>query len=134
MAAAGDPDIKQKLLNGYNAGGKTFKVHLDGYNQLPCLAGQQEQGARRDFIYFNDAGDFVALRYENWKIVFEEQRAPGTMRIWAEPFTKLRLVKLFDLRDHDSTKSHHALAGARGLDGAGEAPAMKKHDLAVRDR
>jgi arylsulfatase A-like enzyme len=98
MAAIGDPDIKDKLLRGYQAGAKTFKVHLDGYNQLPYLTGQQERGARKEFIYFNDDGDLVALRYENWKFVFEEQRAPGTMRIWAEPFTKLRIPKLFDLR------------------------------------
>jgi arylsulfatase A-like enzyme len=98
MAAAGDPDITNKLLSGYQAGGKTYKVHLDGYNQLPYLTGQQERGARKEFVYFNDDGDLVALRYENWKIVFEEQRAQGTMRIWAEPFTKLRVPKLFDLR------------------------------------
>jgi arylsulfatase len=98
MAVAGDPDIKQKLLTGYQAAGKTFKVHLDGYNQLPYLTGQQERGARTDYFYFNDDGDLVAMRYENWKIVFEEQRAPGTLRIWAEPFTTLRLPKLFDLR------------------------------------
>jgi arylsulfatase A-like enzyme len=98
MAAVGDPDIKDKLLRGYQAGGKTYKVHLDGYNQLPYLTGQQERGARKEFVYFNDDGDLVALRYENWKFVFEEQRAPGTMRIWAEPFTKLRVPKLFDLR------------------------------------
>jgi arylsulfatase A-like enzyme len=98
MAAVGEPEIKEKLLKGHQAGGKTFKVHLDGYNQLPYLTGQQERGARKEFIYFNDDGDLVAVRYENWKIVFEEQRAPGTMRIWAEPFTKLRVPKLFDLR------------------------------------
>jgi arylsulfatase A-like enzyme len=98
MAAAGEPEIKGKLLAGYNAGAKTFKVHLDGYNQLPNLTGQQEHGARKEFIYFNDDGDLVALRYENWKFVFEEQRAPGTLQVWAEPFTKLRLPKLFDLR------------------------------------
>jgi arylsulfatase len=98
MAAFGDPDITNKLLKGYNAGGKTFKVHLDGYNQLPYLTGQQDQGARKEFIYFNDDGDLVALRYQNWKFVFEEQRVPGTMRIWAEPFTKLRVPKLFNLR------------------------------------
>jgi arylsulfatase A-like enzyme len=98
MAAAGDPNITDKLLSGYQAGGKTYKVHLDGYNQLPYLTGQQERGARKEFVYFNDDGDLVALRYENWKIVFEEQRAQGTMRIWAEPFTKLRVPKLFDLR------------------------------------
>jgi len=98
LAVAGEADIKQKLLNGHAAAGKTFKVHLDGYNQLPYLTGQQERSARREFFYFNDDGDLVALRYENWKVVFEEQRAPGTLRVWAEPFTKLRLVKLFDLR------------------------------------
>jgi arylsulfatase A-like enzyme len=98
MAAAGDPDITDKLLRGYQVGSKTYKVHLDGYNQLPHLTGQQERSARKEFVYFNDDGDLVALRYENWKIVFEEQRAQGTMRIWAEPFTKLRVPKLFDLR------------------------------------
>jgi arylsulfatase A-like enzyme len=98
IAAAGEPDIKDKLLRGYQAGGKTFKVHLDGHNQLPYLTRQQERGARKEFVYFNDDGDLVALRYENWKFVFEEQRATGTMRIWAEPFTKLRVPKLFDLR------------------------------------
>jgi len=98
LAAAGEPEIKEKLLKGYQAGTKTFKVHLDGYNQLPYLTGQQPKGARNRFIYFNDDGDIVAARYENWKIVFEEQRATGTMRIWAEPFTKLRLPKFFELR------------------------------------
>jgi arylsulfatase len=98
LAAAGDPDIKEKLLKGYEAGGKTYKVHLDGFNQLPYLIGQSEKSPRRGFFYFNDDGDLVALRYENWKIVFMEQRAPGTLRVWAEPFTPLRLPKLFDLR------------------------------------
>jgi arylsulfatase len=98
MAAAGDPDIKNKLLRGHQAGSKTFKVHLDGYNQLPYLTGQQPAGARKEFIYFNDDGDLVAVRYENWKVVFEEQRATGTLRIWAEPFTPLRVPKLFNLR------------------------------------
>jgi arylsulfatase len=98
MAAVGEPDIKGKLLTGHQAGSKTFKIHLDGYNQLLHLTGQQERGARKEFIYFNDDGDLVALRFENWKFVFEEQRAAGTLRVWAEPFTKLRLPKLFDLR------------------------------------
>ena len=89
---------KDKLLRGHNAAGKTFKVHLDGYDQLPHLTGQQERGARKEFFYFNDDGDLVALRYQNWKIVFEEQRAQGTLRVWGEPFTRLRLPKLFDLR------------------------------------
>jgi arylsulfatase len=98
MAAAGEPDITEKLLQGYQIGGTTFKVHLDGYNQLPYLTGQQEDSARKEFIYFNDDGDLVAMRYENWKVVFEEQRVQGTMRVWAEPFTKLRLPKIFNLR------------------------------------
>lgn len=98
MAAVGDPDIKDKLLKGHQIGSTTHKVHLDGYNQLPYLTGQQPRSARKEFVYLNDDGDLVAMRYENWKIVFEEQRATGTMRIWAEPFTKLRVPKLFDLR------------------------------------
>jgi arylsulfatase len=71
---------------------------LDGYNHLPYLTGQQPRSARKEFFYFNDDGDLVNVRYENWKIVFEEQRAAGTMRIWAEPFTRLRMPKVFDLR------------------------------------
>ncbi len=98
VAAAGEADIKNKLLKGYQTGGKTYKVHLDGYDQISYLTGKEPNSARKEFVYFNDDGDLVGLRYENWKIVFEEQRAPGTMRVWAEPFTKLRLPKLFDLR------------------------------------
>jgi arylsulfatase len=79
-------------------GSKTYKVHLDGYNQLPYLTGQEPRGARKEFFYFNDDGDLVAMRYENWKIVFEEQRMAGTLGVWAEPFTKLRVPKIFDLR------------------------------------
>ncbi len=98
LAAAGEPDVKEKLLNGHEAAGKRFKVHLDGFNQLPYLTGQSETSARRGFFYFNDDGDLVAARHENWKFVFLEQRAPGTLRVWAEPFTALRVPKLYDLR------------------------------------
>jgi arylsulfatase len=98
LAAVGEPNIKDKLLQSYQAGNKTFRIHLDGYNQLPYLTGQQPNSTRKEFIYFDDDADLVAMRYENWKIVFEEQRATGTMRIWAEPFTKLRLPKIFNLR------------------------------------
>ena len=77
MAAVGDPDVKEKLLRGYDVGGKTFKVHIDGYNQLPYLTGQEPKSPRRGFFYFNDDGDLVALRVENWKVVFEEQRRPA---------------------------------------------------------
>jgi arylsulfatase A-like enzyme len=98
LAAAGEPNIKEKLLNGHQAGSKSFKVHLDGYNQLPYLTGERPGSARREYIYFNDDGDLVAMRMDNWKVVFEEQRATGTMRIWAEPFTKLRVPKIYNLR------------------------------------
>jgi len=98
LAAAGEPDVNEKLLKGHSAVGKKFKVHLDGFNQLPYLTGQADRSARKEFFYFNDDGDLVALRFENWKVVFLEQRAPGTLRVWAEPFTPLRVPKLFDLR------------------------------------
>ena len=91
LAAAGDTGVKDRLLKGWDAGGRTFKVHLDGYNQLPYLTGQQEKSARKEFFYFNDDGQLVALRYENWKMVFCEQRVEGTLQVWAEPFVCLRM-------------------------------------------
>ena len=98
LAMAGEPDIVEKCKRGHEAAGKTFKVHLDGYNLLPYLTGKEEKSPRKGFIYFDDDGNLVALRYDNWKVVFMEQRVQGTLRIWAEPFTPLRLPKLFNLR------------------------------------
>jgi arylsulfatase len=98
LAAAGVPDVKEKLLKGYKVNGKTFKVHLDGYNQLPYLTGQEPKSSREDFFYFSDDGDLTGLRYDNWKFVFMEQRATGTLKIWSEPFTTLRIPKIFNLR------------------------------------
>ncbi|MGF1813597.1 arylsulfatase, partial [Vibrio splendidus] len=98
VAAAGDDQIKEKLLKGHTAGDKTFKVHLDGYNFLPYLTGEEEKGRRSEIFYFTDDGDLAALRYNQWKAVFMEQRATGTMQIWSEPFVTLRLPKLFNLR------------------------------------
>jgi arylsulfatase A-like enzyme len=98
LATVGEPDVKEKLLKGYQAEGETFKFHLDVYNQLPYLTGQADKSPRRGFFYFNDDGDLVSLRVENWKVVFMEQRMPGTMAVWAEPFVALRVPKLFDLR------------------------------------
>jgi arylsulfatase len=98
LAMAGEPDIKEKLLNGYRAGSKTFKVHLDGYNLLPYLTSQEAKSPRQEFFYFSDDGDLTAFRYDNWKLVFMEQRVTGTLRIWAEPFVPLRVPKLFNLR------------------------------------
>jgi len=98
LAAAGVPDVKEQLLKGMKVGDKTFKVHLDGYNLQPYLTGQTAEDPRKEFFYFGDEGDLMALRYDNWKFVFSEQRSPGTMGIWAEPFTPLRLPKLYNLR------------------------------------
>jgi arylsulfatase A-like enzyme len=98
LAAAGDPDIVEKLKAGHQAGDKNFKVHIDGYNVLPHLTGETDQSPRPGFVYFSDDGDLLALRYDNWKIVFMEQRAQGTLQIWAEPFVTLRVPKMFNLR------------------------------------
>jgi len=98
LAMAGEPDVAQKLLKGHKAAGKTFKVHIDGYNLLPYLTGKEKKSPRPGFIYFDDDGNLVALRYDNWKCVFMEQRAQGTLRLWAEPFVTLRLPKLYNLR------------------------------------
>ena len=100
LAAAGDPDIKDRLLKGWQPAGNptTFKNHLDGYNQLDYLTGKSPKSARTDFYYFNDDGDLVAMRYDDWKVVFSEQRKPGGFQVWAEPFTTLRVPKLYNLR------------------------------------
>lgn len=98
LAAAGEPDISEKLKQGHQAGDKNFRVHIDGYNFLPHFTGDEEKGPRPGFIYFSDDGDLVALRYDNWKLVFAEQRMQGTVAIWAEPFTFLRFPKIFNLR------------------------------------
>ncbi|WP_411727964.1 arylsulfatase [Methyloglobulus sp.] len=94
LAAAGVPDIKAKLLDGY----KGFKVHLDGYNQLPYLTGQVAKSPREEFFYFSDDGDLTGLRYDNWKVVFAQQREQGTLAIWGEPFVKTRIPWLYNLR------------------------------------
>jgi arylsulfatase len=98
LAMAGEPDIVEKCKAGYKAGSKTFKVHIDGYNLLPYLTGKEPKSPRQGFVYFDDDGDLVALRFDHWKVVFMEQRCEGTMRLWAEPFTRLRVPKLFNLR------------------------------------
>jgi len=96
VAAAGEPAVKRKLVSGYEANGKTFKVHLDGYDLTDYLAGKGPD-PRKDFFYWNDDGSLVALRYDQWKLVFAEQKAHG-MDVWQEPFVTLRLPKLFNLR------------------------------------
>lgn len=106
IAAAGDPDVTNKLLKGYKAGNKTFKVHLDGYNLLPYLTGEVKESPRKEYFYFTDDGDFAALRYEDWKLLFLEQRASG-FNIWSEPLVELRIPWLFNLRRDPFEKALH---------------------------
>jgi arylsulfatase A-like enzyme len=98
LSAAGAPDIKEQLKASLAVGDKTFKVHLDGYDLLPYLTGAADTGPRKEFFYFSDDGDLVAMRYDNWKLVFMEQRATGTLQVWFEPLVALRAPKLFNLR------------------------------------
>jgi arylsulfatase len=98
LAAAGDDGIIEKLKQGLEVGDRTFKVHIDGYNLLPYLTGQVDESPRKGMVYFSDDGDVLALRFDNWKVVFMEQRCAGTLQIWAEPFVPLRVPKLFNLR------------------------------------
>lgn len=97
-AMAGDADVAGKLQKGIKAGDMTYKVHLDGYNLVPYLTGQAEKSPRESFLYCNDDQQLTGLRYDNWKLVFMEQRVNGTLRIWAEPFVTLRVPKIFNLR------------------------------------
>lgn len=97
-AMAGAGDVKTDLLKGATYDGKKYNVHLDGYDMTDYLTGKTDKNPRPGFIYFNDDADVVALRYDNWKLVFLEQRCQGTMKLWAEPFTELRVPLLFNLR------------------------------------
>jgi arylsulfatase A-like enzyme len=97
-AAAGDPELKDKLLKGVKAGSLTYKVHLDGYNFLPQLTGKEAKGPRKEIFYFSDDGDLTALRYNDWKVIFMEQKAEGTFRVWMEPFVPLRVPLIENLR------------------------------------
>lgn len=97
LAAAGEPDIKQKLLNGYRAIGRNYKVHLDGYNLMPYFSGEASEAPRKEFFYWTDDGQLANLRFDRWKMVFMEQRAHG-FGVWEEPLVTLRVPKLFDMR------------------------------------
>jgi arylsulfatase len=108
VSAAGNPNVKEQLLNGYAADGKTFKVHLDGYNLTDYLSGKGAD-PRNDFFYFNDDGSLVGLRYNQYKVVFAEQRAHG-LDVWQDPFVPLRFPKLFNLRsDPFETADHESI-------------------------
>jgi arylsulfatase len=98
LEMAGAPDVVKKLESGYSAIGRTYKNHIDGISLLGYLTGKEKDSPRPFFVYISDDGDILAVRYDNWKVVFMEQRLEGTMGVWAEPFVRLRVPKLFNLR------------------------------------
>ena len=106
LAVAGEPEIKEKLKKGYKVGDRTYKVHLDGYNFVPFLTEPDEKWPRREFFYFTDDGDLAALRVDNWKVLFLEQRAEG-FDVWAEPFVPLRVPRIFNLRTDPLERAMH---------------------------
>jgi arylsulfatase len=108
VSADGDPGVKEKLLKGMPVGSKTFKVHLDGYNITDALAGKSPS-PRHEFFYFSDEGSLVGLRYNQYKVVFAEQRSHG-LDVWQDPFVTLRFPKLFNLRsDPFETADHESM-------------------------
>lgn len=106
LAAVGEPDIKEKLLTGYRAIDRDYKVHLDGYNLLPYFRGEVDKSPRKEFFYWTDDGNLCGLRYDRWKIVFQEQRAHG-LDVWQDPLVTLRFPKLFCLRTDPYERADH---------------------------
>ncbi len=110
LAAAGRPTVKEELLEGITVaevgGGRDYRVHLDGYNFMPYFAGEEETGPRKEIFYFSDDGDLTALRFNDWKLIFLEQKAYTTLRAWAEPWTELRLPLIFNLRRDPYERSY----------------------------
>ena len=109
MAAVGDTDVKEKLKSGATYNGKQYKVHLDGYNFLPYLTGEAEKGPREDFFYWNDSGNLVGLRFNDWKIVFMEQNGHG-FYTWVDEWETLRVPKIFNLRRDPFERADHESA------------------------
>jgi arylsulfatase len=106
-AAAGAPDIKEKLLKGgVELNGRTYKNHIDGYNMLDYLSGKTDQSPRNEFIYLNDAAEVVAIRVGDWKATYLENRAEQ-LQVWREPFIHLRLPLLTNLRRDPFEKAQH---------------------------
>ncbi|MBP1838833.1 arylsulfatase [Formosa algae] len=98
VAAAGDANVKEKLLTGHKANGKTFKVHLDGYNFLPYLTGKVDKGPREELFYFSDDGELMALRFNDWKVTFMHQESQGTLDTWSKPMVTTRIPWIYNLR------------------------------------
>jgi arylsulfatase len=110
LAAAGELDIKKKLLKGHKVGEKTFKVHLDGYDMMPYFTGKVAESPRKEMFYFTDDGGLSALRYGQWKLMFSEQRA-HSFDVWQEPLVTLRVPKLFNLRRDPFERADHEAFG-----------------------
>ncbi len=139
LAAAGEPNIKEKLLEGHTIGDMTYNVHIDGFNMLPYFTGEEKESPRTSFFYISDDGDVLGIRMGDWKTVLMEQRAHG-LQCWAEPFISLRLPKMFNLRrdpfelaDHNSNTywdwviSHAYLIYAMQATVAAEVENFKKY-------
>jgi arylsulfatase len=106
LAAAGAPDVKDQLMKGGTFGGRSYRAHLDGYNQLDYLGGKAKESPRKEFWYVNDDGQIVAARYQDWKVVFLENRGQA-FGVWREPWTELRVPLLFHLRRDPFERSQH---------------------------
>ena len=113
-AAAGETDIVAKCAKGYQAGKKTFKVHLDGYNLMPYFKGDVKDGQRSEFLYWSDDGDLFAIRYKDWKIVFIEQNHKG-FEVWQKGFEHLRIPKIFHIRMDPFERGDESLFYAKWL-------------------
>jgi arylsulfatase len=105
-AAAGDTDVKDRLRKGVDINGRNYRNYIDGYNQLEYLSGKTTEPPRKEFMYVNDDGQVVAIRYEDWKAVFLENRGQA-FGVWREPFTELRVPLLFNLRRDPFEKAQH---------------------------
>lgn len=106
LTAAGEPDIKEKLMKGHSANGRDYKVQLDGYNLIPYFKGEVKESPRHEFFYWTDDGSLANLRYDRWKVVFMEQRAHG-LDVWQDPLVTLRFPKLFCLRTDPFERADH---------------------------
>jgi arylsulfatase A-like enzyme len=104
-AAAGAPDIKEKLLKGADLNGRHYKNHIDGYNLLDYLSGKVKESPRHEFIYVGDDGDVMSIRVDDWKATYLENRA-HRLQVWREPLVKLRMPLLFNLRRDPFEKSY----------------------------
>ncbi|WP_417680142.1 arylsulfatase [Roseibium sp.] len=105
-AIAGAPDIKEKLRDGVDLNGRNYRNYIDGYNLVPYLTGETDQSPRHEFWYVNDDGQIVAARYDDWKVVFLENRGQA-FGVWREPFIELRVPLIFNLRRDPFEKAQH---------------------------